>query len=131
MLPFGAPLDRKIALISSLRAKRNSAMFQSGNTASQITPRLFLSDLATAYDVHVLRRLGITHILSVLDFVPNLSQLPPSLTCLHVRLEDRFDADILAHLPRTTDFIRTALAEREDAKVLVRTAISFPSHLHS
>ena len=92
-------------------------MFRGGNCANEIVPRLYLSDLSTALDVDTLTRLGITHVLSILDFAPDL--VPAAITHLHIRLDDRFDADILQHLPQTTEFIRAALAGREDNKVLV------------
>ncbi|KAI0035337.1 protein-tyrosine phosphatase-like protein [Vararia minispora EC-137] len=117
MLSFGSSLENKVTLVSSLRAQRQGAMFGAGNCANQIVPRLYLSDLATACDVDTLARLGITHVLSILDFAPD--HLPKSITCMHVRLEDRFNVDILSHLPDTTEFIRSALAGRADARVLV------------
>jgi atypical dual specificity phosphatase len=87
-----------------------------GNCASQILPRLYLSDLATAYDQDTLARLNITHIVSVLDFPPEA--LPQNYTRLHLSLSDRFDSDILSHLPRSTAFIASTLKQNPDANVL-------------
>jgi len=115
MLSFGAPFNTKISLVSSIRAKRN--MYRDGQCASQILPRLYLSDLSTVSDGETLDLLGITHILSVLDF--SLENIPPKYTRLHIPLPDLFTTDILSQLPRTTEFIRNALDEGPNTKVLV------------
>ena len=107
----------KVDLISKLLARR--PMFSAGHCASQILPRLYLSDLATASDYDTLARIGITHIVSILDWEPEL--LPPksNIKRLHIHLADRFDTDILSHLPKTTEFIQNALDESKSNKVLV------------
>ncbi|KAJ3549615.1 hypothetical protein NMY22_g807 [Coprinellus aureogranulatus] len=71
-----------------------------GRGASEITPRLYLSDLWTACNPEEMERLGITHIVSIF-------------------IADRGDANILAHLEESTKFIKDALDESEDNKVLV------------
>ncbi|VDB99887.1 unnamed protein product [Peniophora sp. CBMAI 1063] len=122
MLSFATAIDdpnyqAKVDLIGKLVARR--PMFAAGNYASQILPRLYLSDLATASDYDTLTRIGITHIVSLLDWEPEL--LPPksNITRLHIHLADRFDTDILSHLPKTTEFIHNALEESKSNKVLV------------
>ena len=122
MLSFSNPpvddsYQAKVDLIGKLVARR--PMFAAGHCASQILPRLYLSDLATACDYDTLARIGITHIVSLLDWEPEL--LPPksNITRLHIHLADRFDTDILTHLPNTTEFIRNALDESKSNKVLV------------
>jgi len=88
--------------------------------ASEVLPRLYLTDLFTARNGAQLTILGITHILSVIDHAPNLPQTPSlQLQTLHIPLSDSPDQDILAHLPATTSFISNALAESPDSRVMV------------
>ncbi|KAI0093701.1 protein-tyrosine phosphatase-like protein [Irpex rosettiformis] len=87
------------------------------NAASLILPRLYLSSYTTATNAAELEAIGITHIISVMDFTPK--PCPPHIKRLHVKLEDTFSADILRHLEGTTEFIRYALQENESNKVLV------------
>lgn len=89
-----------------------------GRTASEVLPRLFLTDLFTARDESQLSELGITHVVSVMEHAPKFPQ-SRSLQTLHIPLSDSFDQDILTHLPVTTSFIRNALAESPDSRVMV------------
>ena len=89
-----------------------------GRTASEVLPRLFLTDLFTARDETQLSELGITHVLSVMEHAPKFPETLP-LRTLHIPLSDSSDQDILAHLPATTSFISNALAESPDSRVLV------------
>lgn len=91
-----------------------------GHTASEVLPRLYLTDLFTARDNAQLTHLGITHVVSVLEHAPGFPQAW-SLQTLHIPLSDSSDQDILAHLPVATSFIRNALAESPDSRVLVST----------
>ncbi|KAL1714029.1 protein-tyrosine phosphatase-like protein [Schizophyllum commune] len=90
-----------------------------GRTASLITPRLYLSDYFTARDEDTLARLGITHVVSVLEMEPMLPAIIPAENRLHVKLLDNTGEDILSRLDETTEYIRSALAENEHNKVLV------------
>jgi atypical dual specificity phosphatase len=89
--------------------------------ASEVLPRLYLTDLFTARDEAQLTNLGITHIVSVIERAPALPQTQ-SLRTLHIPLSDSADQDILTHLPAATSFIRNALTEDPNSRVLV----SFP-----
>ncbi|EIN09578.1 phosphotyrosine protein, partial [Punctularia strigosozonata HHB-11173 SS5] len=84
--------------------------------ASEILPRLYLSDFLTALDDSELARLGITHVVSVLRTAPTF---PAHIRTLHVEIDDIATEDILAHLAVTTAFIKDALAEGPNTKVLV------------
>jgi atypical dual specificity phosphatase len=88
--------------------------------ASKITPRLYLTCLATAKDVTQLAELGITHVVSAIEKAPTFPSTYP-LRTLHVSVSDYDGEDILSHLPATTSFIRGALAESPENRVLVRT----------
>ncbi|EAU90608.1 hypothetical protein CC1G_00992 [Coprinopsis cinerea okayama7 len=88
--------------------------------AHQIRERLYLSDYWTAKDAEEIGKLGITHIVSVIDRPP--TQLPESIpqsNRLQVSIKDYSDADILVHLEETTNFIARVLAENDTNKVLV------------
>jgi len=85
--------------------------------ASQVTPRLFVSDVFTARKLDVLRELSITHIVTVMDHIV-LFPIELELKTMHVGLDDRPAANILSHLPKTTEFITEAMKD-ENAKVLV------------
>ncbi|KAK7056286.1 hypothetical protein VNI00_002839 [Paramarasmius palmivorus] len=90
-----------------------------GRTASVILPQLYLSDYFTARDAAELSRLGITHVVSVLDFDVEIPEFIAASRRMHIRIGDRADVDILAHLEHTTDFIKKAIEENADNKVLV------------
>jgi len=122
MLSFPASnWDKAFAATGALRGARNAGVF--GRVASQITPRLYLSDYWTARDGEKLDALGITHAVSVIDFVPQLPKVILEDRRLHISLIDNSQADILSHLETTTAFILAALAENETNKVLVRVAL--------
>ncbi|KAK7438424.1 hypothetical protein VKT23_018037 [Stygiomarasmius scandens] len=100
-------------------------------SASQILPQLFLSDYSTALDTKELSRLGITHVVSVVGFEPGIPDSIPvpgldsqdakrtTLKKLHIRLEDAPEANLLRHLEETTTWIRQAVEENNENRVLV------------
>jgi atypical dual specificity phosphatase len=110
------------ATTGSLNPSRNAAF---GRLASQITPRIYLSDYWSARDTATLESLGITHIISVLDFTPNIPEIIPQNQRLHVALADNSDAKILDHLDATTAFILKALTENDGNKILVSLVLRF------
>ncbi|KAL0946438.1 hypothetical protein HGRIS_012661 [Hohenbuehelia grisea] len=87
---------------------------------SEVVPRLFISDLSTAESAPALRALGITHILSTMR---GYVAVPPDVPVARaqVPLEDMPFAELAAHLPATTAFLRDALAN-PGARVLVHCA---------
>jgi atypical dual specificity phosphatase len=116
MLSFSAPTwqpTQKAEPTRVVREKRKPV-------ASPVIPgRLFLSDFLTAADAPTLKRLKVTHVLSVLETPPtfsNISKRP--LKTLHVDIGDSIGDDILSRLPETTQWITEAMAE-EDSVVLV------------
>ena len=54
---------------------------------------------------------------SVMENTPTTT---PHVPKLHISITDSWDTDILAHLGSTTEFIKQALAENDNNKVLVR-----------
>ena len=85
-----------------------------------ILPRLYLCDLHTAQDPAVATSIGITHILSILDFRPTFPREMDHIKRMHVYLSDNFREKITPHLDNTTAFIREALERDPGNKVLVR-----------
>jgi len=90
--------------------------------ASEVLPRLYLTDFHTACNEENLTSLGITHVVSVIESAPIFLQTLP-LRTLHIPLSDQPNQDILTHLPVTTSFIRDALAESPDSRVLVHCLV--------
>lgn len=129
MLSFPAPSWKThLTTVAKSKEKRPPGS-RFGRTASLIIPRVYLSDYFTARDSDELIRLGITHVISVLEQDPNIPECILEEQKLHLRLADSADVDILEHLDRTTDFITSALAENETNKVLV--SFSYSQNLSS
>jgi atypical dual specificity phosphatase len=84
-----------------------------------IIPRLYLCDLHTAQDPAVTTFLGITHVISVLDFNPTFPNEMQHVKKLHVMLSDNFREKITPHLENITAFIREALESNSENKILV------------
>ncbi|KAH9479509.1 Tyrosine-protein phosphatase yvh1 [Psilocybe cubensis] len=91
-----------------------------GRVASPIIPgRLYLSDLYTATDEEKIRELGITHIITVMEYKPALPDFIEEGKRMHIPIADSSQSDILQYLDATTNFIKRALEENEMNKVLV------------
>ncbi|KAF3919211.1 hypothetical protein AA313_de0203886 [Arthrobotrys entomopaga] len=84
-------------------------------TASQITPRLYLSDWVVAGNWAALSHLGITHVVSVVEIAPII---PGKIEHLHICIADLPICNIEKDFPTTSEFIRKALSQ-EGTKVLV------------
>jgi len=120
MLSFDTP-PWQTSLLAAAQ-QRSGRRPSHGRTASEVLPRLFLTDLFTARDETQLSELGITHVVTVMEHAPKFPETR-SLQTLHIPLSDSFDQDILGHLPVTTSFIRNALAESPDSRVLVSVCL--------
>ena len=118
MLSFN-PQPWQTSLIAAAQQRSGRRLsLRRGQMASEVLPRLYLTDLFTARDEAQLTSLGITHVVSAIEHAPTLPQTQ-SLRTLHIPLSDNADQDILTHLPVTTSFIRNALAEDPNSRVLV------------
>ena len=113
------PLSTRRKALAGLAAAHATA----SRGPSLILPRLYLTNWTVASDEALLAELGVTHVVSVLEFPPEYSGAAAGVRTLHVRVEDTFRTDILAHLDGTTAFIRAALEENETNKVLVRVSV--------
>jgi atypical dual specificity phosphatase len=119
MLSFNPqPWQTSLIAAAQQRSGRRPSLRRAHTMASEVLPRLYLTDLFTARDEAQLTSLGITHVVSVIEHAPTLPQTQ-SLRTLHIPLSDNADQDILTHLPVATSFIRNALAEDPNSRVLV------------
>jgi hypothetical protein len=114
-LPLSPPQQPEMRPDRSGSANKRVA----SKVATKIAPRLYLTCLATAKDVTQLAELGITHVVSAIEKAPTFPSTYP-LRTLHVSISDYDGEDIISHLPATTSFIRSALAESPENRVLVR-----------
>ncbi|GLB34489.1 putative dual specificity phosphatase, catalytic domain [Lyophyllum shimeji] len=114
--PAPAPATHQHTRLAGIGAPRG---------ASEIVPRVFISDLSFAENPACLGSHRITHIVSALSHsvvLPSPSALPdghPAPRHLHVRVEDFPFAELAAHLPGTVGWIEEALREDKEARVLV------------
>ncbi|TFK74953.1 phosphatases II [Pluteus cervinus] len=109
------PLQKTKSLPGSWGAERGRYR----RAASRISSRLYLSDLLIAEDANELKRLGITHVVSVVELQPDIPETIPLEHRLHIPIADKSDVDILSHMETTTAFIGAALSANEANIVLV------------
>ncbi|KAJ7580757.1 protein-tyrosine phosphatase-like protein [Mycena floridula] len=115
-------MNRAPSMLSPVqRTASSSYHHHSRGYASEIIPRLYISDLSFAENPAQLAAHRITHILSTL---PETIATPPGFPVqrLQIKVEDFPFAELAAHLPCTTKFIRDALQRDPEARVLVHCA---------
>ncbi|KZV99671.1 phosphatases II [Exidia glandulosa HHB12029] len=83
-----------------------------GGNMHEIVPGLWLGSWNAANDATELKRMGITHILSVGRF-----ELPHNFQRLQIPVDDEPEADLLSHFADTSAFIDSAL--QSDGRILV------------
>ncbi|KAJ7695040.1 protein-tyrosine phosphatase-like protein [Mycena rosella] len=121
MLSFAAPTSTPNWQSALLAQNPRNGPLGSGKArnASLIVPHLYLSDYFTAHDEKQLAKLGITHVVSILDREPTIPECIPETHKLRISVADRADVDIQQYFTQTTEFIRAALAESEENNVLI------------
>ncbi|KAH6916021.1 protein-tyrosine phosphatase-like protein [Coprinopsis sp. MPI-PUGE-AT-0042] len=87
--------------------------------ANQVRDRLYLSDYWTARNPEEVERLGITHVVSIMEGCPVIPTTILSQNRVWINIMDTSETEILIHLESTTEFIKKALEEDENNKVLV------------
>jgi hypothetical protein len=117
MLSFASPVQAPVAKKKMVWAALAAIRATAHKVPSLIVPRLYLSNYTVAADEEQLLALGITHVVSVLEFPPEYKG--KSIKILYVKIEDSFRTDILQHLDTTTEYIKAALEENDTNKVLV------------
>ncbi|KAG2150272.1 protein-tyrosine phosphatase-like protein [Suillus bovinus] len=99
------------------RRQRSDTDPSHGRAATPITSRLYLTDYHTARTPDNLARLGITHVVSAIEF-DITDVFPPHIQVLHVPVRDAVEEQICRWFDPVVEFIKKAL-DKEDAKVLV------------
>lgn len=99
------------------RRPRNDEDPSHGRAATAITPRLYLTDYHTARTPGNLARLGVTHVVSAIDF-DITDVFPPHVQVFHVPVRDLAEEQICGWFDPVVEFIKEAL-DKEDTKVLV------------
>ncbi|KAG5636914.1 hypothetical protein H0H81_006381 [Sphagnurus paluster] len=127
--PWASSSSRRPSISTTVPPPYSSAQsfYKSTRGASEIIPGLYISDLSFAETPSSLTSYGITHVLSTLSssvILPSAAALHPfpQPRHLHVRIEDLPFAELAAHLPTTTAWIRDALRAQPNARVLVHCA---------
>lgn len=122
--PSSSSLSPSSRYSSSSMSPASTRRYSKGY-ATEIIPRLYISDLSFAENPASLSTYRITHILSVMPetiAIPPPSVLPYQPARLQIKVEDFPFAELAAHLPMTTKFIRDALSRDPEARVLVHCA---------
>jgi len=88
--------------------------------ASQILPNLYLSDAMTARWGDTLNKLGVTHIISVLEEPLTYPRTTQDIKILHIPVSDDPTSDLLSYFEGATEFISDALGTVEIAGVNTR-----------
>jgi len=77
--------------------------------ASQIIPNLYLSDAMTARWGDTLDKLGVTHIVCVLEEPLTYPRTRQDISILHIPVSDDITSDLLSYFQSATEFISDAL----------------------
>ena len=121
--PMRPSLSNPISPTCSGYASTSSSHHRHGDVstrgASEIIPRLYISDLSFAESSTSLSSYGITHVLSTLPDTLHIPLVHPPPKRLQIKVEDFPFAELAAHLPTTTAWIRDAFMSNPDARVLV------------
>lgn len=78
---------------------------------TEIVPRVYIADLATAEDASVLMQLGVTHVLSAMRGSVSLPTTATPLAYMQIPLQDSPFAELAEHLPRAVAFIENGLQD--------------------
>lgn len=93
-------------------------MTQSRNdepNVSEVTDKLYISDLGSAFNYDELKKIGITHIINVVPGISNVYQ--DNFTYLYIPVRDVNFENIQQYFEETNNFITTAI--KDGGKVLV------------
>jgi atypical dual specificity phosphatase len=77
--------------------------------ASQILPNLYLSDAMTARWGDTLNKLGVTHIVCVMEEPLTYPRTKQDIKILHIPVSDDITSDLLSYFQTATEFISDAL----------------------
>src|SRR5260370_35007454 len=97
-----------IAAAQQLSGRQPSVFRRNKHMASEVVPRLYLTDIFTARDEAQLSSLGITHVVSVIESAQAFPE-PQSLRTLHIPLSDTTNHDVLPYLPAANSLLQRAI----------------------
>ncbi|KAF9453585.1 phosphatases II [Macrolepiota fuliginosa MF-IS2] len=98
---------------------RTLTQHRASDDVNLIVDRLYLGNWAAAGDNSKLVELGITHVVSVIEFSPDIPDIIVGDNKLHIQINDTSGENISRHLEQTTDFIKSALEADKKNRVLV------------
>lgn len=93
--------------------------FSGSNETEILDGKLWVGNIASAWDSTTLRRLGITHVVAVTQFGESAAFHPGEFVYHVVDLQDEPEADINATLSAAVKFVHGALDGHPDHKVLI------------
>lgn len=85
--------------------------------ASEIIPGIYLADMYTATDPEILRRLGITHVISVVK--NTWYTYPPEVKHLRIAIADLPNADLFSCFDIAVEWIQRAIGGHSKPKVMI------------
>jgi len=85
--------------------------------ATEIIPRLYVTDMYTATDAPTLERLRITHVVSVVD--QETYPYPSNVKHLHLPIADEISSNMARYFDDVVEWIKNAMDEDESANVVV------------
>jgi hypothetical protein len=80
-----------------------------GKATNICLDKIWVGNLAGAFDIHLLQSLGITHVVSITQFGDAVQFFPQVFQYCTVELQDDLQSDILSVLPRMIHFMHTAV----------------------
>ncbi|XP_041984012.1 dual specificity protein phosphatase 1B-like [Aricia agestis] len=113
---FTAAYNQQVAVFASLKNWTRKALYNEIDLFtqacySQIIPGLYLSNARAAADKEVLRRLSITHILTVENRKLPRSALEDGISNLFIKASDTSDTNLLRYFPLSNSFIDEGLSK--------------------
>lgn len=117
--PLRPSLSNPITSTSYASTPYDSRPRDAARGVSEILPCLYISDLSFAENPASLSSYRITHVLSTLPDKIHIPSVHPPPSRLQIKVEDFPFAELAAHLPTTTAWIRDALKSSPNARVLV------------
>lgn len=117
--PLRPSLSNPITSTSYASTPYDSRPRDAARGVSEILPCLYISDLSFAENPANLSSYRITHVLSTLPDKIHIPSVHPPPSRLQIKVEDFPFAELAAHLPTTTAWIRDALKSSPNARVLV------------
>jgi atypical dual specificity phosphatase len=142
MLAFSTPSWKKQPQVLSNPKVTVATLRSRAACASEIVPRVYVSDYSTATDAKALVKLGVTHVVTCMEDAPGEKNLKVKVSVggkeqervikrLHVPVSDLPSVDLACWFSETTAWITQALEEDEHNVVLVHCLMVCSPQLQS